>query len=89
MGEMRTVKRPRRYIHRRWLRLLRPILRYSEMRNAYVLRGVGSSIGPVLRADRRQRRRPHFEGPDRRVRRDAPAPFELRAGARGAGPTGG
>jgi hypothetical protein len=66
-GEMRTVKRPRRYVHRRWLSLFRPILRYSQTRHAYVLRGVGSNVGPVLRADRRERRRPQFEGPERRV----------------------
>ncbi|MGA2454990.1 MAG: hypothetical protein ABSG93_15870 [Solirubrobacteraceae bacterium] len=67
---MRTVKRPRRYVARRWLVLMRPFLRYSSPRNAYVLRGVGSRMGPVLRADRRQARRP-LDGVDRRHARAA------------------
>jgi hypothetical protein len=50
---MRTVRRPRRYVPRHWLLLMRPLLRYSEVRDAYVLRGVGRRTGPVLRADRR------------------------------------
>jgi hypothetical protein len=37
--------------------MLRPLLRYSATRDAYVLRFVGRSTGPVLRADRRGRRR--------------------------------
>jgi hypothetical protein len=36
---------------------LRPLFRYSESRNAYVLRAVGRSLGPVLRVDRRRRSR--------------------------------
>ncbi|HTU79716.1 MAG TPA: hypothetical protein VMF09_13240 [Solirubrobacteraceae bacterium] len=65
---MRTVKRPRRYVARRWLLLMRPWLRYSLARDAYVLRGVGRHIGPVLRPDRRrQARRPgRFDGIERR-----------------------
>jgi hypothetical protein len=68
---MRTVKRPRRYIARHWLLLGRPILRYSEPRDAYVLRVVGRQWGPVLRADRRHLN--GFEGVERRgsARRDA------------------
>jgi hypothetical protein len=54
---LRTVPRPRRYLARHWLHLLRPLFRYSQSRNAYVLRGVGRTIGPVLRIDRRQRSR--------------------------------
>jgi hypothetical protein len=50
---MRTVKRPRRYVARRWLALGRPVLRYSSPRDAYVLRVVGRKWGPVLRAERR------------------------------------
>jgi hypothetical protein len=65
---MRTVKRPRRYIGRRWLMMLRPVLRYSHMREAYVLRGVGSNVGPVLREDRRRRTRRYREGPERRAK---------------------
>jgi hypothetical protein len=34
--------------------MLRPFLRYSASRDAYVLRGVGNRVGPVLRA------RPHL-----------------------------
>jgi hypothetical protein len=45
--------------------VLRPLLRYSVTREAYVLRGVGNSLGPVLRADRRRRRR-RFDGVERR-----------------------
>jgi hypothetical protein len=62
---MRTVKRPRRYVASYWLALLKPFLRYSAPRNAYVLRGVGRHVGPVLRADRRQTGRP-LDGVDRR-----------------------
>ena len=62
---MRTVKRPRRYVPRRWITVGRPILRYSEPRDAYVLRVVGRKWGPVLRSDRRRPRRLN-EGPERR-----------------------
>jgi hypothetical protein len=58
------VKRPRRYVARHWLVLLKPFTRYSMARDAYVLRLVGRRAGPVLRADRRHQRR--FEGVDRR-----------------------
>ncbi len=64
---MRTVKRPRRYIARHWLIMLRPILRYSRAREAYVLRGFGSSVGPVLREDRRARGRRPWEDAERRT----------------------
>jgi hypothetical protein len=56
---MRTVKRPRRYVARHWLVIGRPLLRYSEPRDAYVLRLVGRKWGPVLRPDRRQGGAPH------------------------------
>ncbi len=47
--------------------IMRPALRYSATRDAYVLRAVGNSNGPVLRPDRRRRRRRQsFEGTDRR-----------------------
>jgi hypothetical protein len=68
---MRTVRRPRRYVARHWLVLLRPALRYSHTREAYVLRGVGSELGPVLRIDRRARSTRRFEGADRRSARAA------------------
>jgi hypothetical protein len=45
--------RPRRYVARRWLVLMRPVLRFSPGRDAYILRGVGRRFGPVLRLDRR------------------------------------
>ncbi|HEY4426975.1 MAG TPA: hypothetical protein VGN08_02090 [Solirubrobacteraceae bacterium] len=62
---MRTVRRPRRYIDGQWLSLLAPAFRYSRSRDAFVLRGIGRSLGPVLRADRRGAQRP-FKGADRR-----------------------
>ena len=53
---MRNVKRPRRYVSSFWLTVLRPVLRHSETREAYVLRLVGRQWGPVLRRDRRRGR---------------------------------
>jgi hypothetical protein len=53
---MRTVKRPRRYVAHRWIAVGRPVLRYSQPRDAYVLRLVGRKWGPVLRTDRRRPR---------------------------------
>jgi hypothetical protein len=47
--------------------VLRPVLRYSATRDAFVLRGVGSHRGPVLRPDRRRRAQSAFEGIDRRA----------------------
>ena len=50
--------------------MLRPILRYSHVRDAYVLRGVGSSVGPVLRVDRRGAHTGReYAGRERRSRR--------------------
>jgi hypothetical protein len=49
--------------------LLKPFFRYSGFRHAYVLRGVGRSIGPVLRVDRRRSRR--IDSIDRRRERVA------------------
>jgi hypothetical protein len=45
---------------------MRPVLRYSHAREAFVLRGVGSNVGPVLRPDRRRHARVAFEGIERR-----------------------
>ena len=45
--------RPRRDVPAPLLTLLRPLFRYSEFRDAYVLRGVGHTRGPVLRSRRR------------------------------------
>ncbi len=67
---MRTMKRPRRYVAGHWLTLMRPVLRYSTSRDAYLLRGVGPRFGPVLRIDRRSHgqggRSRSFAGADRR-----------------------
>ncbi|HEY7831804.1 MAG TPA: hypothetical protein VIC06_14675 [Solirubrobacteraceae bacterium] len=64
---MRSAARPRHYVARHWILILRPILRYSATRDAYVLRLIGKSRGPVLRVNRRRRRsQPSFAGPDRR-----------------------
>lgn len=62
---MRSKKRPRRYVARHWLVLMRPILRYSALRDAYVLRFIGRRTGPVLRVDRRRARQ--FDGVERRL----------------------
>jgi hypothetical protein len=62
---MRTEVRPRRYLARHWLVILRPAFRYSATRDAFVLRLLGNSTGPVLRVERRGRHR-SFEGVDRR-----------------------
>lgn len=64
---MRSVARPRRYTPRYRLLVLRPLLRYSITREAFVLRFVGNSVGPVLRPDRRRRvLRQRFDGIERR-----------------------
>jgi hypothetical protein len=63
---MRSVGRPRRYVARPWLLLMRPLLRYSPTRDAFVLRAVGASVGPVLRPERRRRRKRSFAGVERR-----------------------
>jgi hypothetical protein len=65
--DMRTVRRPRRYVSPQLLRLLGPVLRYSSTRDAFVLRGVGSQVGPVLRQDRRRMERRRLQGPERRA----------------------
>lgn len=53
---MRTVKRPRRYVARHWLVMASPLFTYNFSRDAYVLRGIGKRVGPVLREDRRTHR---------------------------------
>jgi hypothetical protein len=47
--------------------VLRPFVRYSNGRSAYVLRIVGERWGPVLREDLR-RRQLEYDGADRRHR---------------------
>ncbi len=64
---MASAKRPRRYVAPHWLLLAKPFLRYSATRDAFVLRVIGNSRGPVLRVDRRSSaRRQAFDGVDRR-----------------------
>lgn len=53
---MRASPRPRRRAPRWMIVLLRPIMRYSAGRDAYVLRLVGR-LGPVLAVERRSHRR--------------------------------
>jgi len=65
--DMRTVRRPRRYIDERLLPVIVPAFRYSRSRDAFVLRGIGNSVGPVLRVDRRSAQRA-FNGADRRAK---------------------
>ncbi len=65
---MHTVQRPRRYVSPVTLTAMRPVLRYSSTRDAFVLRVVGSHRGPVLRRERRIARQSEYEGPDRRNR---------------------
>jgi hypothetical protein len=50
---------------------MRPVFRYSYTRDAYVLRGIGHSSGPVLVADRRLARKRRFDGVERRRARIA------------------
>lgn len=45
---MRTTPRRRHHVHPVVLALLRPALRYSYTREAYVLRGIGNHRGPVF-----------------------------------------
>ena len=49
--------RPRRYVAPWALAMLRPVMRHSSTRDAYVLRLVGNRWGPVVRQDRRTARR--------------------------------
>jgi hypothetical protein len=63
---VRTVRRPRRFVDQRWLALLSPVFRYSNSRDAFLLRGIGGSVGPVLRPDRRLRQQ-SFHGVERRA----------------------
>jgi hypothetical protein len=65
---MRTVQRPRRYVSARRMTVIRPFFRYSASRRAYVLRGVGGHIGPVVRIDRRPAQAQPFDGVERRAR---------------------
>ena len=68
---MHTVQRPRRYVSPVTLTAMRPVLRYSSTRDAFVLRMVGSHRGPVLRRERRIAK-VEYDGPERRDRSAAP-----------------
>ncbi len=68
---MRTQQRQRRYVARHWLVALKPVLRYSSTRDAFVLRAVGNSLGPVLREDRRKACLAEYSGAERRSVRTA------------------
>jgi hypothetical protein len=46
---VRTVERKRHHIGHTTLVLLKPVVRYSYTRDAFVLRGVGQRVGPVLK----------------------------------------
>ncbi len=63
---MRTVPRPRHYVSSRRLAICRPLLAFDDWRGAYVLRGLGKRVGPVLREDRRRDHGMRTDGPDRR-----------------------
>jgi len=68
---MHTVQRPRRYVSPVTLTAMRPVLRYSSTRDAFVLRMVGSHRGPVLRRERRIAK-VEYDGQERRDRSSAP-----------------
>jgi hypothetical protein len=52
---------------------MRPVLRYSTTRDAFVLRVVGGHRGPVLRRERRTGNA-QYDGPERRLRSSSSAP---------------
>ncbi len=64
---MDRQERRRHYVSRATLALAWPAFRYSVTRDAYVLRFIGSSRGPVLRQNRRQTQREHGGGERRRL----------------------
>ena len=57
--------RPRHYVSSLTLLLARPLFRYSISRDAWVIRVIGNSRGPVLRRERRREQREHV-GAERR-----------------------
>ena len=62
---MNHAHRRRHYISGSILVLLKPLFRYSLARDAYILRLIGNTRGPVLRRERRREMR-DWAGPDRR-----------------------
>jgi hypothetical protein len=61
--------RRRRYVSQQWFSLLGPLLRYSYFCDAYILRGVGRHVGPVLSLERRRRIGIPSDGIERRAER--------------------
>jgi hypothetical protein len=66
---MRDQPRKRRYVDQRLLTLIRPLIRYSGTRDAYVLRVLGNRAGPALRVERRRSRALSYGGVERRAAR--------------------
>jgi hypothetical protein len=62
---MVRAQRPRHYVSRATLALVRPLFRYSLSRDAYVMRLIGNTRGPVLRRERRHLER-EYAGGERR-----------------------
>jgi hypothetical protein len=79
---VRTIPRPRHYVPPGRIAACRPLLAYDEVRDAYVLRGIGHRFGPVLRPDRR--------GPGTATVGDAPSAYAgpERRGVHHAAPAG-
>jgi hypothetical protein len=50
------------------LKLAAPLFAYDQRRHAYVLRGVGDHLGPVLRPERRARHELPIDGIELRRR---------------------
>jgi len=63
---LRRRTRKRRYVSPWLLAVLRPFFRRCDFRRAWILRGVGNRIGPVLRLDRRRQQLPLLYEYDRR-----------------------
>jgi hypothetical protein len=66
---LRRIRRPRHYVSKHWLVLLSPVFAYNYSRDAYVLRGIGRRVGPVLRSERRIHRERPIDGERRRTAR--------------------
>ena len=76
--------RPRREVPGPLLLLLRPLFRYSEHRDAYVLRWIGNERGPVLRTRRSALAEAvDGDGGSIAVRRREPAPALVELGEEG------
>jgi len=82
---MRDHQRPRHYVAPATLVVVRPLFRYSQFRDAYVLRIGGDHVGPVLKRDRRKSSPNGYSGPERRgARREPIAPAQAAQAARAA-----